>query len=177
MRNELQRARDDYEDIVTEIHGGLDILKWVKKAVYFPHFADAQTTTFPFSSHTTSLDNSKSDRRECREISTETDSGFNRKEDGDDEGLPEKLEAERDVSENNALVSEPQDVFNETVVKETTNAQYKGDAPGREGMDSARDFTTVWSSVDTDMDLGRSVKGEYNLSQKVFLNRKGKMCR
>lgn len=169
LRDEVRRARDDFEDIVKEIDGGLDSLKWVKKALYFPHFTDTQDAIFPFSSRASNSEISKSEGRDCSDISTTADSGLNREDDGGDGGLLEKLEAERDVSENIALASVPQNFFHNCIEKVHTDAQNKGDVPDREVMDSACDSTTVWSSADTDMDSCHSIKGlrQYCLAQDV----------
>lgn len=40
MRNEVRRAREDFEVIVKEIDGGLSHLQWRDTVISIPHFTD-----------------------------------------------------------------------------------------------------------------------------------------
>lgn len=40
MRKEIRRAREDFEDIVKEIDGGLTHVQWKETVIPIPHFTD-----------------------------------------------------------------------------------------------------------------------------------------
>lgn len=164
LRNEVRRAREDFEDIVKEIHGGLDCLRWVKKALYFPHFTDTHNDILPFKNLATNLDSSRSEPRDC---STPADHGVKRDDDGGGGGLPEKLVAERDVSEISGFTTKKQDCFY-SAQKVDNDTKNEGDAKEKEKVVDG-DSTTVWNSTDMDMDSCRSVKGlrQYCLARDV----------
>lgn len=40
VRKEVRRAREDFEDVVREIDGGLTHLEWRETVIPIPHFTD-----------------------------------------------------------------------------------------------------------------------------------------
>ncbi|XP_072313937.1 IQ domain-containing protein C [Eucyclogobius newberryi] len=156
LRHELRRAREDYEDIVKEIDGDLHCLKWIKRALDFPHFTDADNALFPYSKSRDNFENSKSEPTDNSKCSSRAECGSNREDDCG--GLSEKMEAERDISQIMASTPDPRDCFPADV--QSRNLPTGGDVVVRERdagvKDSAGDSTTVWSSADVDMDSSRS---------------------
>lgn len=163
----MRHAREDFEEIVKEIDGGLDCLKWEKKVLYFPHFTNQQDAISPYINRASN--NSRPDPRDLNKSSFPADCGLTREEEEEEDdgggvsgrsldGLPEKLEAERDVSEINAFTSESQDCFYKVQIVHTDGLT-EVDVPVQTTVkNSACDSTTVWSSVDTDVDSCCSVK-------------------
>ncbi|KAJ0009005.1 hypothetical protein NQD34_016420 [Periophthalmus magnuspinnatus] len=167
LRNEMRRAREDYEDIVKEIDGDLHCLKWIKRALYFPYFTDTPNAISPYRSLDNNFENNVSKTNHLCKSPAEY--GSNRKDGG---GQSEKMEAEKDISQSMASSSEPRDSFPTSAQR--ANMQIGGEHPVREkdggGMKSACVSTTVWSSIDTELDCSRSFKAgllQYCLARDV----------
>ncbi|XP_035530200.1 IQ domain-containing protein C [Morone saxatilis] len=165
VRNEVRRAREDFEDIVRETDGGLTHLQWRETVIPTPHFTDTDGPCL----------------RPCRSESKPSNPGLDvcdspigpaaaSEERGGHRAPLEKTEAERDDSQAEGRASSSKDSF--------PSSNVRGDAEGHKGnsvgakdggvMESTGD-TTVWSSLELDMSYGHSHKGprQYCLAQEV----------
>ncbi|XP_029316972.1 IQ domain-containing protein C isoform X2 [Cottoperca gobio] len=131
VRNELRQAREDFEDIVKEIDGGLTHVEWSETIIPIPHFR-----------HTARLSEER----------------------GDDRVLLEKIEAERDDSQTEGQASFSKDCFHSSNVRGDGEGHKESTVGEKDG-----DSTTVWSSLELDMNNDHSHKGprEYCLAQEV----------
>ncbi|XP_013870711.1 IQ domain-containing protein C [Austrofundulus limnaeus] len=92
-RNELRRAREDFEEVVMEIDGGLTHLQWTGTAVSFPLFTDTDGPLLPTVS--SSLKPSEPDPAACAPLTSAPSS----EEASHHCALQEWEEAERDDSQ------------------------------------------------------------------------------
>ncbi|XP_051237317.1 IQ domain-containing protein C [Dicentrarchus labrax] len=174
VRNEVRRARQDFEDIVRETDGGLTHLEWRETVIPIPHFTDTDGPCLrpsgsgskpsnpgldvcdsPISPAASSISISSSThiRGERRSsCSAGEDRSRERRFTGRTTGLPSK------------------DSFPSNNVRGDAEG-HKGNSVGaKDGgvMESTGD-TTVWSSLELDMSYGHSHKGprQYCLAQEV----------
>ncbi|KAI9528878.1 hypothetical protein NQZ68_017478 [Dissostichus eleginoides] len=170
VRNEIRSAREDFEDIVKEIDGGLTHLQWRETIIPIPHFTD---TECPFLRHRSSSRKSSTpglhvcvspQSLSLLSSSSSTSSAPLPKEKGDHHVLLEKIEAERDDSQTKRQASPSEDCSLSSNVREDGEGQ-KGSTEGEKDGDS----TTVWSSLELDNNEGHSHKGprQFSLAQEV----------
>lgn len=163
VRKEVYRAREDFEDIVNEIDGGLAHLKWRETVISIPHFTDTDGPFLRPSSCASErsdpgLDGSASFQSPAAAAAAAPLS----EERGEDlHNLPQKTEAERDDSQTKSPTSLSIDCC-----KENREGQ-KVNTVGL--MESTGDSTTIWSSLELDMNYSHSHKGpqQYCLAQEV----------
>ncbi|XP_076605229.1 IQ domain-containing protein C isoform X2 [Chaetodon auriga] len=170
VRNEVRRARDDFEDVVREIDGGLIHLEWRETVIPIPHFTD---TDGPFlqlnSSHSNpshpglDLDASPQSPSAATVPSSE--------EREDRHVLPERIEAERDDSQTKGQALLSEDYVPRSNVRWDREGQKESTVWGKDGevTESTGDSTAVWSSLELDMNDGHAHKGsrQYCLAQEV----------
>ncbi|KAM8737168.1 IQ domain-containing protein C [Acanthopagrus schlegelii] len=162
VRKEVWRAREDFEDVVRELDGGLTHLEWRETVIPIPHFTD---TDGPFprpSSTAKGLDI-------CASPQSTSAAGVSSGERRDHPALSEKIEAERDDPQVRDQTSHSKDCFpssNDKGDREKENTMVYKDGGV---MESTGDSTPVWSSLELDMNYGHSNKGsrQYRLAQEV----------
>ncbi|XP_075874045.1 IQ domain-containing protein C isoform X2 [Nelusetta ayraudi] len=142
VRKEVRRARDDFEDIVKEIDGGLTHLRWRETVIPLPHFSDVDGPFAPSSSSTFKASDPVQD------VGGDTSEGQQRD--------PLRTDADRDEPQPKSQASPLRDC--------ATGCKDAGDAQGlkekdRRMLDSAGDSTAVWSSLELDMNFGPAAKG------------------
>ncbi|KAI3367647.1 hypothetical protein L3Q82_026488, partial [Scortum barcoo] len=147
VRNEIRRAREDFEGIVRQIDGGLTHIRWREAVIPIPHFTD----TSPSTSSSAAAAALSEDR-------------------GDHSGLPEKIEAERDDSQAKGGASLSRH-FPNSGVRGDGEGLTESPVGDKDGglMESTGDSTTAWSSLELDMNCGHTHKGvrQYCLAQEV----------
>lgn len=150
VRNEIRRAREDFENIVREIDGGLDHLKWVKiSAIDIPNFTDTDGYVQPNTSALT-RPNPRTDISD----SSQSPTAAQERRRGDDSLLPEKMEAERDVPQTKGQASLSADCFPCSSTDGDGEEQKQSRADG-EMMENMGYSTPVWSSVEMDTDCSQ----------------------
>ncbi|XP_075964850.1 IQ domain-containing protein C [Anarhichas minor] len=130
VRDEVRRTREDFEDIVREIDGGLTHVEWKETVIAIPHFTDNEGPFLRTSSSASKPSNASSP-------SLSSSSSSSSAERGDPRVLQERIEAERDDCDATAAAVRQ---------KESTELEKDGDS------------TTVWSSLELDMNYGDSHK-------------------
>ncbi|XP_008294491.1 IQ domain-containing protein C [Stegastes partitus] len=154
VRSELRRAREDFEEIVKEIDGGLTHLRWTETVISVPHFTDAGGSCLqPGSSagkpSDPGLDVGARPERPAAPSSQERDRRV----------LPGKTEAERD------------DLPGSPFGGDGERQQGRSSAGNRDGgvMESTGESSTIWSSVELDTCCGHSDNGpqQHRLAQEV----------
>ncbi|KAM9340756.1 IQ domain-containing protein C [Symphorus nematophorus] len=162
VRNEVRRAQKDFEDIVTEIDGGLTHLKWRETVIPFPHFTDTDDLLLQ-PSHTASQ---SSHPGLDVYASPQSPSTAPSSEERDRSALLEKIEAERDDSQ-----TKREDDCSNTDARTDREGQKESTVEDKDGglMESTGDSTTIWSSLELDMNYGHPNKGsrQYCLAQEV----------
>ncbi|XP_022606623.1 IQ domain-containing protein C [Seriola dumerili] len=174
VRNEVRRARKDFEDIVKEIDGGLTHLQWRDSVIPIPHFTD---TDGPFlrpssaASKTSDpgLDVSASPQSPAAAAALRQERG------GDHDLFPQKIAAERDDSETKGQDRHPRDCFPSSHTGGDGVGQRQRGVRDQEGdkdggiMESTGDSTTVWSSLELDVNYSHSHQGprQYCLAKEV----------
>ncbi|XP_044023694.1 IQ domain-containing protein C [Siniperca chuatsi] len=165
VRNEVSRAREDFEDIVKEIDGGSTHLEWRETVIPIPHFTDTDGPFLRPSSSASKPSNPGLDV--CASPQNLSTSPLS-EERGDHRVL---LEAERDDSQTNRRASLSKDYFPSSNVREDGEGQKESTMGDKDGavMESTGDSTTVWSSLELDMNYSHSHKGarQYCLAQEV----------
>ncbi|XP_031704027.1 IQ domain-containing protein C isoform X1 [Anarrhichthys ocellatus] len=156
VRDEVRRTREDFEDIVREIDGSLTHVEWKETVIAIPHFTDnvdsfnrkfvnhligASLSLMPVLVHLqegpflrTRSSASKPSNASSPSSSSSSSSSAER---GDPRVLQERIEAERDDCDATAAAVRQ---------KESTELEKDGDS------------TTVWSSLELDMNYGDSNK-------------------
>ncbi|CAK6971467.1 IQ domain-containing protein C [Scomber scombrus] len=148
VRKEVHRAREDFEDIVTEIDGGLAHLKWRETIISIPHFTD---TDGPI------LRPSKLDVSACYQSPAATAACSLSEQKGEDHHLPpQKIEAEKDDSQIKSPISLSRECFHGSPGREDRNFNKVRTVSV---MESTGDSTTIWSSLELDMNHSHSHKG------------------
>nr|XP_020446561.1 IQ domain-containing protein C-like [Monopterus albus] len=173
VRNEVRRARQDFEDIVQEIDGGLSHLQWREAVISIPHFTDSHGPLLGTSNPSDpGLDVGDSTQSPAAAppaaaappLSQETERHV----------LLEKIEAERDDSQTKGQACPSRDCFPSSYVGGDGEGQIQkgfrneeGETDG--GMTGSTTSTSIWSSLDLDMSYGHSHKGshQYCLAQEV----------
>ncbi|XP_056266859.1 IQ domain-containing protein C [Pseudoliparis swirei] len=168
VRNEVRRARGDFEDIVKEIDGGLTHLEWRETAVPVPRFTDTDGPLLRPGSSACKPSNARrvvcaSPQRSAPSAPSAASSSAPSapssssapppssapsaaplsEETGDQCVLPEKMEAERDDSQTKGRASLSQ------------HGVQKGSAEVEKDGDSS---STTWSSLELDVNYGHSHK-------------------
>ncbi|XP_010755291.3 IQ domain-containing protein C [Larimichthys crocea] len=168
VRNEVRCAREDFEDIVTEIDGGLTHLKWRETVIPVPHFTDTDRTFLRPSNSASkpprpALDVCASPQNPSAATTPST-------EERDYHAQLEKIEAERDDSQPREQASLYADYVPRSDVRRDEEGQKESIVEDKDGglMESTGD-TTVWSSLELDMNCGHSHKGsrQYCLVEEV----------
>ncbi|XP_026185398.1 IQ domain-containing protein C [Mastacembelus armatus] len=173
VRNEVCRARRDFEDIVKEIDGSLSHVEWKDTVIPMPHFAD---THGPFL-RPSSFSSKPSDPG--LKVSASPHSPVTVRalpqERGRDQHVLEKTEAERDDSQSKGQASPSRDCFLSSHVGRDEEGQKQMEVRNQDEdkdrgmMDSTEDSTSIWSSLDQEMNYSHSHKGsqQYCLAQEV----------
>lgn len=165
MRNEVSRAREDFEGIVKEIDGGLNHLEWVQTVIPIPHFTDTDGPFLQTSSSASKPSNPGLDA--CASPQSLSSSAVAPL--SEERGDCVLLEAERDDSQTKGQASLFEDSFPSSNVRgDGQKESIVGDKDGGL-MESTGDSTTVWSSLELDMNYGHTQKGarQYCLAQEV----------
>ncbi|KAM7403197.1 hypothetical protein PAMA_003901 [Pampus argenteus] len=159
VRKEVRRAREDFEDIVKEIDGGLAHLKWRDTVISIPHFTDTDGAFLPPGS------SRGSDPEVDVSVGSQSPAAAPLSEEREEDHhlLPQKIEAERDDSQTRSPTFISRDCF--------------PSSPDREGqkvnavsvMESTGDSTSIWSSSELDLNHSHSHKGprRYCLAHEV----------
>ncbi|XP_070835007.1 IQ domain-containing protein C [Chaetodon trifascialis] len=164
VRNEVRRGREDFEDVVREIDGGLIHLEWREAVIAIPHFTD---TDGPFlqsnSSHSNPSHPGLDLHASPQSPSAATAPSSEEREDL--HVLPEKIEAERDNSQAKGEASLSEDYVTRSNVRQDTEGQRESTVWAKDGevTESTGDCTTVWSSLELDRPGSR----QYCLAQEV----------
>ncbi|XP_041669142.1 IQ domain-containing protein C [Cheilinus undulatus] len=159
VRCEVHRAREDFEDIVKDIDGGLTHLEWRETLVIpTPHFTDTDESFLQV----------------CKAASRPSNPGLNistsplrlsssspLSKERHQHVLLEKIEAERDGSQTKEQESLTNDCFLSCSVREDRVGQRQTTERDRDGeeMKSTSNSTTVWSSLELDENGSESKKG------------------
>ncbi|XP_047466859.1 IQ domain-containing protein C [Mugil cephalus] len=157
VRREVIRAREDFEEIVKEIDGGLTHLKWTDAVISVPHFTD---TDDPYP-------------RLCSSASKASDPGVDvsvsphgpavlSEQRRDNWVLSEKTEAEKDDSQ-------------ASLFGNSLGVNREGQRQGTVGIkdagvtESTESSSTIWSSLELDVNSSQSNKGprQYCLARDV----------
>ncbi|XP_005723911.1 IQ domain-containing protein C [Pundamilia nyererei] len=151
VRKEVCKAREDFEDIVKEIDGRLTHLKWTDTLISIPQFIDTGSLRPPPSSPATKPLNPETDVSATPQIPALSP------ENRDHHcALLEKTEAERDDSQ--------------TCLPSSSSIRGEGEGQRQSGVvESTAGSSSVWSSVELDMNYTQSHKGShrYCLTQEV----------
>ncbi|KAM9842851.1 IQ domain-containing protein C [Aulostomus maculatus] len=170
VRKELRRAREDFEDIVKEIDGGLSHLVWKETVISIPHFRD---TDGPFlrarnsaSKHSDpGLDVSASSQSTAAApiAAPPLSQGGGR----DHHLYPQKLEAEKDVSQIINQTLHSRDCFPTSPVTGDGERQMVSTSGVMESTGDST--TTIWNSLELVTHCSHSHKGpqKYCLAQEV----------
>ncbi|KAF7658726.1 hypothetical protein LDENG_00008640 [Lucifuga dentata] len=148
VRTEVHRAREDFEDIVREIDGGLSHLKWRDTVISIPHFTD---TAGPL----VTSSRPGPDASDCLLHPSGTDNHL----------LQERIEAERDNSDiqEKACPISKDCTLCSSVRGDGERQRERGLGGQMDGdggvMESTGDSTSVWSNLELDMNYGNSYKG------------------
>uniref|UniRef100_UPI0037E7D306 IQ domain-containing protein C n=1 Tax=Semicossyphus pulcher TaxID=241346 RepID=UPI0037E7D306 len=172
MRREVRRAREDFEDIVREVDGGLTHLEWRETHIIsIPHFTDTDGLFLQASSSASKPSNPGVNVCATPQSLSAAAAAPSISEDRDHHVLREKIEAERDGPQTKGLYSLSNDFSSSSNVRGSYEGQRQTTVEGKDGgvMESAGDSTTVWSSFELDTDYGHSHKGarQYHSVQDV----------
>ncbi|KAL7380532.1 hypothetical protein ABVT39_019362 [Epinephelus coioides] len=165
VRNEIRRAREDFEDIVTEIDGGLTHVEWRQGVIPIPRFIDIEGPFLRLSSSASKPPNPRLDVSASHHSPSSPSSSAPLSEKrGDHPVLLERTEAERDDSQTKGQASLSQYCFHSSSVRGDGEGQRESTMEEKDG-----DSTTVWSSLELDVSYGHSHKGpqQYGLAQEV----------
>ncbi|XP_068436614.1 IQ domain-containing protein C [Clinocottus analis] len=162
-RNEVRRARRDFEEIVKEIDGGLAHVEWKETVVPVPHFTDTDGPLLRSSSSASKPSNARRDARASPQFPSSP--APISEERGAHCVLLEKIDAERDDSQTKGQASLSQHCIQSSSVTDAGVLQKESTKVERDG-----DSTTSWSSMELDMNYGHSHKAprESCLAQKVL---------
>ncbi|XP_071355121.1 IQ domain-containing protein C [Trachinotus anak] len=174
VREEVRRAHEDFEDIVREIDGGLTHLRWREAVIPIPHFTDtdgsflrpniaASKPADPGLGVSTSLHYPAA----AAALKPERAGGHGI--------ISQKIEAERDYSEPKGQNLLSRDRFPSSHAGGDGEGQRQRGVEDQEGdkdggvMESTEDSTTVWSSLELDVNYSQSHQGprQYCLAQEV----------
>nr|XP_046268228.1 IQ domain-containing protein C [Scatophagus argus] len=157
VRKEIRRAGEDFEEIVNEIDGSLSHLEWSETVIPIPHFTDAGGPFLRPSSSTRKPSKAGPDDR----TSSQSPSALAPSLEERRGSLLENIEAERDDSPSKGHASLSKDCLGQ---KESSVVDKDGEV-----MESTGDSTSVWSSLELDMNYGHCHKGSqrYHLAQEV----------
>ncbi|XP_030575379.1 IQ domain-containing protein C [Archocentrus centrarchus] len=150
-RKEVRNAREDFEDIVKEIEGHLTHLKWTDSVISIPQFTDAGSPRPPPGSSATEPPGLEVDASARSQISAPSS--------GNKDHhcvLLEKTEAERDDSH--------------TCLPSSSSVRGEGEGQRQSAVaESTEGSSSIWSSLEPDMNHGQSHKGsrQYCLTQEV----------
>ncbi|XP_034419546.1 IQ domain-containing protein C [Cyclopterus lumpus] len=168
-RNEVRRARGDFEDIVKEIDGGVTHLEWKEKVVPVPHFTDTDGPLLRPSSSAGKPSNARRDVCTSPQSPSSSSSSPSAaaplsEDTGDHCVLLEKIEAERDDSQTKRQASLFKHGIQSSSVTVTGVSQKESAEVKKDG-----DSTTAWSSLERDMNYGHSHKAprQFCLAQEV----------
>ncbi|XP_062252826.1 IQ domain-containing protein C [Platichthys flesus] len=155
VRREVGRAREDFEDIVKEIDGGLRHLQWTRTVIPIPHFTD---TDDPFPRHSRKASDPGLDVGTCPQRSGTAPS---RDREEDQTLLLKKTEAEREGPTHLSSGCDGD-------VEGPGQGEQEGDQ-NEEAGDSIGDSTTLWSSLELDENHSDCHQGprQYCLAQEV----------
>ncbi|XP_070699023.1 IQ domain-containing protein C [Pempheris klunzingeri] len=172
VRNEIRRARSDFEDFVKDIDGGLAHLEWREGVIPIPHFTDTDGPFLPSSTKPT--DPGPEVCASLQSLSSSSSSSSSAAAAFAPEERGERTEAERDDSQpTKGQISLSKDCFSRSTVRSNVEGQ-RGSTAREDGrvMESPGDSTTVWSSLDLDVNYDRCHKGprQYCLAQEVPCN-------
>ncbi|XP_032356615.1 IQ domain-containing protein C [Etheostoma spectabile] len=161
VRNEVRGAREDFEDIVKEIDGGLAHVEWRETVIPIPHFS---YTDGPFLRASSSASKGSNPGLDVCASPLRPSSASVSEERGGHRVLLEKIEAERDDSQSKGQASISNYYFHSSNVRGDEEGQKESTVGENDG-----DSTTVWSSLELDMNYGHSHKGpqQYCLAQEV----------
>ncbi|XP_026195882.1 IQ domain-containing protein C [Anabas testudineus] len=162
VRNEVRRAREDFEVIVKEIDGGLSHLQWRDTVISIPHFTDTHGP-FPRPSSST-----KEPGLNVSSPSAGAATCLSNERVRDQHILLQRIEAERDNSQAKDHDHPSRVCFSSSHVGGDGEEERQRDVSGGL-MESTGDSTSVWSSLDMDMNYGHSHKGsqQFCLAQEV----------
>ncbi|XP_037603428.1 IQ domain-containing protein C isoform X1 [Sebastes umbrosus] len=167
VRKEVFGAREDFEDILKEIDGGLTHVEWRETVIPIPHFTDTDGPFLRPSSSASKPSNPGLDVCATPQSPSSSSPSSSPAPSSEDRGdlLLEKIEAERDDSQTKAQASLSKDYS-------PSSSSVRGDGEGQKESTMGEkdgDSTTVWSSVELDMNYGHSHKGprQYHLAQEV----------
>ncbi|XP_019940545.1 IQ domain-containing protein C [Paralichthys olivaceus] len=161
VRQEVGRAREDFEDIVKEIDGGLKHLQWRSSVIPIPHFTDADDPFLRPRSDASEGSDPGLDVCTCPLRSTAAPS-----QDREEDLLSQKIEAEKDESGTKGQAHLPSDCDGD--VEGPGQREQEGDKHGEAG-ESIGDSTTLWSSLELDVNHSHCQQGprQYCLAQDV----------
>ncbi|XP_039993701.1 IQ domain-containing protein C [Xiphias gladius] len=177
VRNEVRRAREDFEDIVKEIDGGLTHLHWRDTIIPIPHFTD---TDGPFL-RPCSADSKPSDpwldfiASPQNTTAAAAATPLSQEREGGPGLPPEKTEAERDDSETKGQACLSRNCFPSGHAGGDGEGQRQRGMRDQDGdkdggvMESTGDSTSVWSSLELDVNYTHSRQGprQYCSAQEV----------
>lgn len=179
MRKEIRRAREDFEDIVKEIDGGLTHVLWKEAVISIPHFTDnvsngdcndiVMSTKSLVTCFTLSLTHqqngpvlrpSYSVYRPARSGASPSSERASLSGDRDHRAQPQKTEAERDDSLTKVQPSLFKNYSPSCSVTGNAEGRMESTVANKDGglIESTGDSTTVWSSMELDMNYGQSAK-------------------
>ncbi|XP_053291170.1 IQ domain-containing protein C [Pleuronectes platessa] len=163
VRREVGRAREDFEDIVKEIDGGLRHLQWTSTVIPIPHFTDPDDLFPRPSSDASKASDPGLDVGTCPRRSRTAPS---RDREEAQTLLLQKTEAERDGSETKGRTHISSGCDGDVGVP--GQREQEGDQHEEAG-DSIGDSTTIWSSLELDENHSHCHQGprQYCLAQEV----------
>ncbi|XP_070777121.1 IQ domain-containing protein C [Enoplosus armatus] len=157
VRNEVSRAREDFEDIVKDLDGGLTHLEWRETVIPIPHFTD---TDVPFLRPSSSARKPSSPGLDvCASLQSPAAAAAHLSEERGEHLL---LEAERDYSQTKGQASLSKDNFLSSSVRWDGEGQKESTVGDKDGgvMESTGGSTSIWGSLELDMNYGHSHKAE-----------------
>ncbi|XP_028995545.1 IQ domain-containing protein C [Betta splendens] len=172
VRNEVRRARNDFEDIVQEIDGGLSHLQWRDTVIAIPHFTDTHGPFLRVSSSTSSPSEPGLHVSVTQNSSGGTDTCLPQEREGDRGVLLQRIEAERDEPQTGDHDCDSRAGCSNNSVEDAQRQrglrEQQDDNDGG-AMESVADSTSVWSSLNLDMNCSHSQKGsqQFCLAQEV----------
>ncbi|XP_037342535.2 IQ domain-containing protein C [Pungitius pungitius] len=141
VRNQVRRGREDFEDIVKEIDGGLDHLVWREMVIPFPHFTDTDSL---FQQPTTSAGKFSNPRLAACASPRSPPSSSPSSAPLSEERIDHRVEAEKDDSQTKGQA------FVSKHLVQSSNVTVGG------GSQKDGDYTTVRSRLELDMNDGQS---------------------
>ncbi|XP_035024681.1 IQ domain-containing protein C [Hippoglossus stenolepis] len=163
VRREVGRAREDFEDIVNEIDGGLKHLQWRSRVIPIPHFTDTDDPFLRPSSDASEASDPGLDVSTCPRRSRAAPS---RDREEAQTLLLQKIEAERDGSGSKGQAHLSSDCDGD--VEGPGQREQEGDKHEEAG-ESIGDSTTLWSSLELDVNHSNCHQDpqQYCLAQEV----------